>query len=312
MPADNPVGDALLCKHPLEGKGLGIHAVQNSVIRKLPALCHPFQNGPGNAVCLVLLVFRCVKPQLLPGPGGCPQGFPLALQVVFDDRVGGVQYVLGGAVVLLQPHHLSPGVVLLKIHDVLNGGPPELVDALVVVAHHAQVPVFFRQEVHKFILCVVGVLIFVHHNVLELILVIFQHLRRFFKEPHRVYQQIVKVHGVRVLQPPLVQGVAPGNLLEPIVLFRCHLIFPGGDKLLLGPGNLRQHRPVGKGLFRNVQLAHYVLHQAAAVVCIINGEMGGVAQPVPVPAEYPGTACVEGGGPDIVAWLSQHGAQPLL
>ena len=54
--------------------------------------------------------------------------------------VGGVQDVLGGAVVLLQPDEPGAlGILLLKAQDVLDVSPPEAVNALVVVAYHADV-----------------------------------------------------------------------------------------------------------------------------------------------------------------------------
>ena len=40
----------------------------------------------------------------------------------------------------LQAENLGPGELVLKLEDVFDGGPPELIDALVVVPHHAQVP----------------------------------------------------------------------------------------------------------------------------------------------------------------------------
>ena len=56
-----------------------------------------------------------------------------------DHGVGGVQDVLGRAVVLLQTDGPGPGVLLFKAEDVLDVGPPEAIDTLVVVAYHADV-----------------------------------------------------------------------------------------------------------------------------------------------------------------------------
>ena len=141
--------------------------VEHGEVRELPALGHPVQNGLGDAVGLVLLVFRQVQADFRPRPCGGPKGLAFALLIVGDDGVGGVQDVLSGAVVLLQAHHLGPGEVLLEMQNILDGGPPELVDALVIVAHHAQVAAALGQQTDKPVLGVVSVLVLVHHQVAE-------------------------------------------------------------------------------------------------------------------------------------------------
>ena len=65
--------------------------------------------------------------------------------VVGDDGIRGVDDVLGGAVVLFQPNQLIVGVVVLEVEDVLDVGPTEGVDALCVVAHHADMLTVARQ-----------------------------------------------------------------------------------------------------------------------------------------------------------------------
>ena len=62
----------------------------------------------------------------------------------------------------------------------------------------------------------------------------------------------------------------------------------------------------GQGLLGDVQVLHHGLHQPAAVVGVVDGEVGRVAQPVPVPAQNAGTAGVEGGGPHVAALGAQH------
>ena len=66
---------------------------------------------------LVLLVLGGVHLHLVTLAVIGPQGLALALRVVLDDAVGGVQDVGGGAVVLLQPDGLCPGVALFKLKN---------------------------------------------------------------------------------------------------------------------------------------------------------------------------------------------------
>ena len=57
-----------------------------------------------------------------------PQGLALAAHVVADHGVGGVQNILGRAVVLLQTNGLCAGIDTLKVEDVLDGGTAEPVE----------------------------------------------------------------------------------------------------------------------------------------------------------------------------------------
>ena len=54
---------------------------------------------------------------------------------------------------------------LLKLQDVTHRRAPEAVEALILIAHHAQVPVRSRQLQKKLLLDVVGVLVLVHQQV---------------------------------------------------------------------------------------------------------------------------------------------------
>ena len=74
---------------------------------------------------------------------------------------------LGRAVVLLEPHDLRVGVILLELEDVLDVGPAPGVDRLVRVADDADVAVPQRQRVGDDVLGVVRVLVLVDQDVLE-------------------------------------------------------------------------------------------------------------------------------------------------
>ena len=66
---------------------------------------------------------------------GRPNGFGQLAAVVADHRVGGLYDMVGAAVVLFEFKGLQGRKVFFKIEDVVNGRPPEGVDALGVVAH---------------------------------------------------------------------------------------------------------------------------------------------------------------------------------
>ena len=94
-----------------------------------------------------------------------------------DDGVGGIQNVLGGTVVLLQANRAHTPILLFKTQDIPNIGAPEPIDALVIIAHHADVAIASRQQTGQQVLQMVGVLILVHQHIAELPLIVLPHLR---------------------------------------------------------------------------------------------------------------------------------------
>jgi hypothetical protein len=61
---------------------------------------------------------------------------------------------------------------MLEVEDVAQVGAPPLVDRLVRVADHAQVPVARRQTLNQQVLRTVRILVFVDHQVPELLAVL--------------------------------------------------------------------------------------------------------------------------------------------
>ena len=192
------VGNALAGQAVFETPRLHIRAVQDGKIRvfQVRVVAHERADllaGPagffavvGSAVVFDLLTCRCLGPQF----------FRLAAPVAGDDAVGGLDDVGGGAVVLLQFDDLRPGEIFFKFQDVADVRAAPLVDALVVVAHHAQVAVLLRQQIDQSVLQHVGVLVLVHHDVFKLLLILQQRLFVALKQPHRIEDEVVEVHGV--------------------------------------------------------------------------------------------------------------------
>ena len=184
--------------------------------------------------------------------------------------------MLGGAVVLLQADGAAGGILLLKGEDVLDGGPPEAVDGLVVVAHHAEVLIAPSQGRGQQVLEVVGVLVLVDEHIPELPLVEVPHLLKLLEE-----------------LGDLGQAVVPGLLaLGQIFLRQLHGV--------LGPGDVPQHGPGRELLVVQVQVLQAVLDDPDGVVGVVDGEGGGEAQPVDVPAQDAHAGGVEGGGPHVL------------
>ena len=96
-----------------------------------------------------------------------PEPLLLALAVVLDHRVGGVQDRVRRAVVLLERDHARAGEVALELEDVADVGASEAIDRLVRVADHHQVPVWPREQLEQDVLRVVRVLVLVDEDVAE-------------------------------------------------------------------------------------------------------------------------------------------------
>ena len=92
----------------------------------------------GHPLGLVGLVLALEPHDLIPATGVGPELLGLAVRIVGDHRVGGIEDRLGGAVVLLQHHHGGVGEGVLELQDVADVGRPEGIDRVVhqhVVGH---------------------------------------------------------------------------------------------------------------------------------------------------------------------------------
>ena len=105
-----------------------------------------------------------------------PQGLAEPALVVGDQARGGGQDMAGGAVVALQPDDPGAGKIALEAQDVAHLGAAPAIDRLVVVADAAEVAPALGQQAQPQILRDVGVLVLVHQDVAELLLVLGQHV----------------------------------------------------------------------------------------------------------------------------------------
>ena len=268
----------------------------------------------GHVLGLVVFVVRHVQLQRLPRPLVAPQLLALPPLVVADDGVGRVQDVGGAAVILLQPDGAAVFILLLKAEDVLNGGAPELVNALVVVAHHTDVAPAPCQQRGEQILQVVGILILVDQHILEAPLPVCPYILLLLQQLHREEDQVVKVHGVGREHPAhiLAVNLSDADAADVPALSGAVQIVSGADAAVLGPADFPQHGLGGKHLVVQVHVLQDAFEQAQAVRRVIDGEAAGKAQPLRVPPQDAHAGRVEGAGPDVVGLRPQHPLQPLL
>ncbi len=200
---------------------------------------------------------------------------------------------------------------MFKIQDVPDIRPPEFINRLIVVAYDTQISVFGGQKAHQFELSHVGVLILVHHNVLESFLIIVQDLGLRPEQFHGLHDQVVEIQSVIFLKAVLISLIDIGDHLFPGIA-PCHLlILFRGDEPVLGPGDGRQ----GLSLFEKpgicLQLFINLFHHRLLIVPVINGKTGFVSQISDVPSENPDTGGMEGADPHAVCSVFYLGIHPL-
>ena len=157
----------------------------------------------------------------------------------------------------------------------------------------------------------VGVLVLVHQQVAEAALVVLQHLREGAEQFDRHHQQVVEVHGRGGEQALLVQAVDLGH---PLVVGAAPL---GGERLEVDQFVLGLPDGGVEGLGREAlgveaQVADAVLHGAARVEIVVDGEVGAIAQHGSVAAQDAHAGAVEGGYPHAPGNPAHQRGHPLL
>ena len=95
--------------------------------------------------------------------------------------------------------------------------------AEVIITYHTDISVLLCQQIDQLKLYKVRVLVLVHHDIPEFILIIFQHIRVCLKKFYRFHQQIVEIQGIILLEFFLVFPVNLSNLFLPEVRSRLLL-----------------------------------------------------------------------------------------
>ena len=192
----------------LQRLGLVIASIKHGEVTKTQPLRHAVgENLGGNALHLRFLCRRDNHAQLITHTQLAPQLLLVQVRVVRDERVGRRQNIVVGTVILFQLDEFEAGIILLKLDHVLGFGTTPGIDRLVVVAHHGQSAARAHQQFHQQILACVGVLIFVHQQVVDAVLPALQHVSVGLEKHDRQQNQIVKIHGIEGRKMPLILRV---------------------------------------------------------------------------------------------------------
>lgn len=132
---------------------------------------------------------------------------------MFNDRIGRVKDNLSRTVILLEFIDLGIGIIFFKIKDIadIRAAPP--IDALVNIADGTKVVFRGTDEFGQKILHMVRILVFIDHDILELMLVFFPHVPVMLQQVHGKEQEVVKINGVVLTHALFVFKIDLGHFL---------------------------------------------------------------------------------------------------
>ena len=263
-------------------------------------------HGCGDKFRLITLVSCFIDGELFTRSIFRPKLFLLAVDVVLNHRIGCRQNVFGRTVVLLQFDGTGFGIIFLKVHDVADIRATPAIDGLVRVTYDTEIVMLGCQNFGQLILGTVGILILVHQNVLEAVLILDADFLMFFEQEHRHHQQVIKVHGVVGTQFLGIERIDLSHLLlEEVIRIAGHrlgahqLVFCIGNGILNGAGRI---------LLRvKVEFLQAVLNHYLTVAAVVNDKITLVhARSFHFPPQESRTEGMEGGKPYILSPFANH------
>ena len=204
------------------------------------------------------------------------------------------------------------GVIFFEIQDVRDVRPTEGVNALRVVAHHAQVFMRGREQFRDFVLRFVGILVLVDEDVFEALLIQLQPLGKLGEQFDGLEQQVVEIHRVLRFQS---LDIARIHLRGDVVHGAAHefvRVFFREDHLVLGTGDAESDLR-GFHFFRiELQLLKDAFDGAVLVVGVVDAEIGRETQQGRFHAQNATENGVEGAHPQARGFAADELRDPLL
>ena len=192
--------------------------------------------------------------------------------IMRDETRGDREDMAGRAVIALEPDDFRARKIALEAQNIIDLGAAPAIDRLIVVADAADIVAPLGEQPQPQILGRVGVLIFIDEHIAEAVLIEFQDIGIFAKEPQGFEQKIAEIGGVEGLQPLLIELIKRRALAigESRRLARGHMrnieaaILPGID--LIG------ERAGGPALVVDIFGLQNLFQEAELIVRVENGE----------------------------------------
>ena len=299
----------------LDHAALRIAAVEHGDFLALPAvLFHELLDFLDHPLRLGHVGGRLVDAHGLARALGGAQVLAQALAVVADERVGAVQDVAVGAVVLLQLDLLAHVELAHEVLHVAHARTAKGVDALVVVAHGDHAARGLQTAIHHvagqllepLVLQLVRVLELIDHDVAKAPLVVGAQLGVVAQQLVGAQHQLAEVDHALALALLLVELVDL-DLLARVRVIGHHVA--GAHALFLAAGNEVLQLLGREALVVHVELLAQALDGRQLVLRVQDLEGGRQLRRLVVGAQQPVAQAVEGAYPHAAHVVGQHGRQ---
>jgi hypothetical protein len=228
-----------------------------------------------------------------------------------DHAACGFQNRLGRPVVLIQRDDPGSREISLEVQNIRDVSTPPSVDGLVVVSHHADVPVFLNKQPDQFILYGVGILEFVDHHVLEQTLVDLQYLGKPAQKDNRQSEEISKIESVIPSERFLILCIDLGYLsLKDIETLGNVILL--GNTAIFGPIDLSANQVWMKDPGIDLEILHDVPDEALLVLIVVNDKTVLIPEMMDVLPQDTNAGRMKGADPDPLASLTEKTADPFL
>ncbi len=306
--AVDAIGHGVLHQRLLQHPGLGVGAIEDGAVGEQAALFLPVLEAADHEAGLVHLVEGGVQRDRLALGALGPQLLAQALRVVGDDAVGGFEDVGGGAVVLLEANGLGALIVGQEALDVLDLGAAPAIDGLVVVADDHHLAGVAGQHPQPGVLDAVGILEFVHQDVLEAVAVVLEDVGLVQPQLVGPQQEFGKIHqtgaiaGLLIGLVDLLIGAGDGVAIDVDVA--------GAQPLVLLAVDVAHHGAGSPVLLVEVERLEHPANEAVLVVGVEDLEVLGQARIQMVGPQQSVGDAVEGADPHAAHAVAYHLLDP--
>ena len=219
----------------------------------------------GDELGFFVVVIRAKIADFVAAFGFGAQVFAQPLAVVLDNGVGGGKNIAHGAIVAFQLDGGGDVKFTHQVGHIAHICAAKAVDGLVVVAHGKNRALLARDEFEPCVLQLVGVLKFVHQNMIEAVLVVraqhFVGVEHFVAAQH----QLGKIHHAFLLALFFVFGVAHNQPLR-VRIGRVQAVCAQARFFLRVDKALQHAR--GKAFFGDVKLFEQAFNQRELVAAV--------------------------------------------
>ena len=304
--AIHPIRQASLKQRMLQHPRLGVGTIQHRHIGQCMAVAAQRAHFVDNKLGFVAVGPAAIQANRLACARVRPQVFAQPAIVMLDQRIGGVENIAAGAVVLLQLDRLGHLKIGHQPAHIAHFGTPEGINRLVIVPHGKHAGVRAGKQGKPGILQLVGVLELVHQNMRKPCPIMLTQGFVAAEQLVAAQQQLGKVHHAFAPALGVVGGVKFSQLGIEGIMGLQRL---GAQALVLVAVDERLHLAWRKFLVRHLQGFHQPLDRRQLVLHVEDGKGLRQAGIAPVGAQKTVGQAVKGANPHAARIDRQHDRQ---